>query len=565
MFNERRLYRFLLGSLLGLTGLMAFACSSTKRNDESDAGGQGSSDAAAPYLMNLSVTGGGPLTPAFSPDVNDYYVTCAAGANNLAVLMTAAPGDVCLLANPASLAPISKSAPTQTVSVSIQPNDAIVAVAEDPSTTAEVEYWVRCLPPDLPPIVATRHSSADTLPPGYYMTGTLFDPVGIVGYAMIVNQNGVPVWYVRQAGGHPVLDVDEVVPGSISFSFQAPTTSPPNPTPNTPFTVINPDSPTTTTTLAPIGYNTDDHDLQSTADGNYVVIAYLETPGIDLTGLTDPSGNALGPNSTIVDCAVVEFEPSGQVLFSWVASEHFDAAKVTTSVDAAYQEDSGIVYDVFHCNSVDVDPSNGDYLISSRQMDSIFYVENKPPGTVLWKLGGNPFSKDASTIFVSISEPKDAFHAQHDARLIKGWEPSCNGGTGQVSVFDDETAPTGSGSARGAVYNVVVGSSGTSGCTSSLPDGGASQPGTATLVLSYMGMAASDLGGSVRFYDDGSRVVSWGLTIPSTNQLLTEFDDKGNDLLDLNFAANSISATYRGLKIPLSAFDINALRKTAGQ
>src|SRR5580658_2736416 len=167
MFNERRPHRFLLGALLGLMGLMAFACSSTKGNDESDAGRQGSTDAAAPYLMNLSVTGGGPLTPAFSPDVNDYYVTCTAGANNLAVLMTAAPGNVCLLANPASLSPISKSAPTQTVPVSIQPNDAIVAVAEAPSTMAEVEYWVRCLPPDLPPIVATRHSSADTLQPGY--------------------------------------------------------------------------------------------------------------------------------------------------------------------------------------------------------------------------------------------------------------------------------------------------------------------------------------------------------------------------------------------------------------
>jgi hypothetical protein len=561
---RRRTRAVLVGVCFVLLGLLAWSCGSSSK------GADGGSDSGAPYLTSLAVSGAGVLTPVFSSSVHDYYVSCAAETNSLSVSMTASSGDVSLLVDPASLSPTSKSAPMQTVAVTVKPNDAIVAVAENPATKAEVQYWVRCLPPDFPPIVATRHSGSGTLQPGYYLAGTLLSVGGFTGYAMILDQNGVPVWYFAQPDGRPVLDVDEVVPGSISFSFQAAATNPVNSTPDTPFTVVNPSSPSQTTTLGPMDYHTDNHDLQRTPDGNYVVIAYLDTPGIDLTGLTCANGaeagcngNALGPNSTIQDCAIVKFDSSGHEQFSWLASKHFDPANVTTYIDTGYGQK---IYDVFHCNSVDVDPSNGNYLVSGRQMDSVFYVDGTS-GDVLWKLGGKPHSKDPGTVFVSIPTPKDAFHQQHDARLLKGWAPGCHGGTGQVSVFDDETAPTGSGNARGAVYDVVVGGSGATGCASGAPDGGAPPSGTAKLVLSYPGMAESQLGGSVRFYEDGSRVVSWGLTTPPTNQLLTEYDDHGNDLLDLDFLSvhSSICDTYRGLKVPLSAFDIDTLRKTAGQ
>jgi Arylsulfotransferase (ASST) len=547
-----------------MTRLLLLALLACVGCDASDA----TSSTTEPSLASLTLTGAGTLTPAFSPDIHDYYLSCVAGSNALSIAMTATPGNVSLLVDPVSRSPRSKAAATQTVSVTAQPNDAIVAAAQNPSSKAEAEYWVRCLPPDFPETVAKRHAGGGTLQPGYYLAGALLCSEGLAGYAMILDQHGVPVWYVPEDGGHWVLDVDDVVPGSVSFSFlSSPTLPYANPTPDTPFTVVTPTSPSKTTTLAPTGFIPDNHELQRTKDGHYVMLAARETPGIDLTGLKDPSGKPLGANATIVDCEVVEFEPSGEVLLSWRASEHFDPAKVTTYVDVAYTEKTGTVYDVFHCNSVDVDPANGNYLVSARQMDSVFYVESQAPGTVLWKLGGKPSTKDANTAFVSFPDAHDAFHQQHDARLGKGWEPGCHGGTGRVSVFDDETAPTGAGNARGAVYNVLVGGVGTNGCARDVPDGGAPAPGTAKLVNAYPGKAPSQLGGSVRFYDDGSRVVSWGVTTPPTNQLLTELDEQGRDLLDLEFSARKgdVCSTYRGLKVPVSAFDIEVLRRAVGR
>src|SRR4029077_6421080 len=109
---------------------------------------------------------------------------------------------------------------------------------------------------------------------------------------------------------------------------------------------------------------------------------------------------------------------------------------------------------VYHCNSVDIDPANGNYLVSARHMDSVFYVE-KTTGKVLWKMGGAKFSKDSAT-YVAVPDP---FFRQHDGRLGPGWLPDCHGGTGQISVFDDETSVVRGGSmpgARGVIYDVVV-------------------------------------------------------------------------------------------------------------
>jgi hypothetical protein len=564
---ERQVHRAPFAGL-ALLCLATCSCGTTKTDSDGgpDAGCAASGDGGAPSLTNLAVSGAGTLYPSFSPGINDYYVTCAAGTNNLTVSMTAAPGSMSMLVDSATLSPSSKVAPTQTVSVSEQPNDAIVAVAQSCSSKAETQYWVRCLPPDFTPVVSARHADAGALQPGYYLAGNLLSAEGSIGlgYAMILDQYGVPVWYFAQPDALPVLDVEVVVPGSISFSFQSAPTNPLNPIPNNPFTVVNPSDPTHTTTLGATGYNTDNHELLRTADGNYVTIFTVETKNIDLTGLNYEG--ALGPNSTILDCGVVEFEPSGNVVFAWKASDHLSPADVTTWVAAKYPEPGGNVYDVFHCNSVDIDPSNGNYLVSFRQADSIAYVEGSGAGRILWKLGGPPHTLDSVTQFVSFANASEAFHGQHDARLITGWEPGCHGGTGQISVFDDETAPSGTGNARGAVYNVVVGGSGTTGCTGAVPDGGQPPSGEAKLVTSYPGVQSSLLGGNVRFYEGGSRVVGWGLPACPTNQLLTEYDANGNALLNLNFASNGgFTASYRGLKIPLSTFDINTLRKTAGQ
>lgn len=528
----------------------------------SDANEAGNDSArGAPSLTALSVTGAErdgeapdatasiALVPSFAPDVYDYYVRCAAGTNALNVSMTASSGANSLLVQPTP----SASLPSQTLPVSVTGNQAIVAAATD--GTATTEYWVRCLPPDFPQIQMNLHPDAGAPPAGYYLVGNIVP--NPAAYAIVLNGNGVPVWYQRTANGQGAVDVDNIVSGTISYDPAAATT-------NVGFDLYEL-SAASVTTLAPAGYTPDEHELQVLPNGNYLVFSYPLTSGVDLTGLSIASVDggspvALGPNSIIQDCAIVEFQPSGTVVNTWLASNHFNAAQVSmlplTGFGGVTAPDGGPVYDVFHCNSIDIDPTNGNLLVSAREMNSVFYVE-WPGGTVLWKMGGANSSLD-NAAYVSVADP---FFYQHDARLQPGWSPTCNGGSGQVSLFDDESGEP--GPARGVVYDVAVGGGdgGTNGCDGGASADGGPDAGQATVVWQYKGSTTTEATGSFRISADGSRVIGWGLGgVPGL--AFTEVDINGNDLLDFHFT--DFSETYRAIKVPLTAFDLSVLRSTAG-
>ncbi len=109
--------------------------------------------------------------------------------------------------------------------------------------------------------------------------------------------------------------------------------------------------------------------------------------------------------------------------------------------------DSGPFVDVFHCNSIDVDPANGNLLVSCRNMVSIFYVE-RSTGKVLWKMGGKRASLDNAT-YVLVEDP---FFRQHDARLQLGWSADYrDGGDDEArKVAEDFRARSESWSANSA-------------------------------------------------------------------------------------------------------------------
>ena len=519
----------------------------------------GDAGTVAPWLTTLSITSsadgsaGSMLVPPFSSSVFDYYVRCTAGTNELAVTMSASAGAETSLTRPTPSAP----SPSQTLQVSVTENEAIVAVATQ--GTATTEYWVRCLPADFPKLQMSIHEDAGAAPAGYYLVGNLMATAS-AGYAMVLDGNGVPVWYDPLPTGLGVVDVDDVVSGSISFVPYSATLV-------ENFEVVPPDG-GSVTTIVPVGYNTDSHELRVLPNGDYLILSYPLTPGFDLTGLSIAStvdGGApdlLGPNSTIQDCAVLEVQPSGTVVSTWLASDHFDPAQDSTLPltgfgAGATLPDGGAVYDVFHCNSIDVDPANGNLLVSAREMDSIFYIE-RSSGKVLWKMGGATASKDGAT-YVSVADP---FFRQHDARLQPGWSSGCNGGTGQISLFDDESSKP--GPARGVVYDVVVGGAdgGETGCEGGAGAGaGDAGAGQATVAWQYKGLVSSSATGSFRISADGSRVIDWGLG-GAPDRTFTEVDVNGNDLLDFAFTDGNVS--YRTIKVPLTTFDLGTLRTAVG-
>jgi hypothetical protein len=538
----------LLLASLALPAWLAACATSPSTFVGEDNGAPASLDARAPYLTALAVADGVSratvtLVPEFSSNVFDYYVRCRATANALAVTMTGSPGAETLTLEPT---PSPARAATQTVSLNVREDQAIVAIATNGAATTQ--YWVRCLPHDFPRLQMDAHPSAGRPPPGYYLVGNRLLPEGTAGYAMVLNGYGVPVWYHREPQGVRVFDVDSFSPGSISIVSAENQTAIPFET--------HRQAPLSTTYVAPDA-DIDVHELQVLPNGDYLAFSKPVRAGVDLTGLTVPlpedSGEqAFGPGSTIQDTDIVEFDPTGKVVWTWVGSDHIDAVNESTVPELVYRPEvaGGYAVDTFHGNSIDVDGDNGNLLVSARNTDSVFYID-RSTGTILWKMGGTAYSKDHA-LYVPVADP---FRRQHDARL-HGWSATCLGGSGQISLFDDESfSPS---PARAVVYDVVVGGAGgrAGGCSAPSPR---SRGGVA--VWQYRGSGNSAACGSFRISPDGSRVVGWGAGA-QPEIVFTEVDLAGEDLLDLYFT--DASSSYRAIKVPLSALDLQTMRETAG-
>lgn len=501
-----------------------------------------SADAAAPLV----------LVPPFSSSIHDYYVRCPSATNRLTVSMEASPGNESRLVRPTTSATKAK----QTLpSLTVNENEAVVGAATNGSET--VEYWVRCLPPDFPAIQRVAHPEVGTPTPGYYLVGDFVAPGPRGGYAMVLDGNGVPVWYHLEPKGG-VCDVDAIVDGGISY---VPAVARREPLPFELFTL----SPLHEVNIVPNeGAPLDIHDLRALPDGGYVALTTpLETANLTGISIHLPDGGSIrgGPGSTIAGCDVVEFTKEGDVTWTWKATAHLDPARVAVVADLVGQSyvagDAGATFGgniviPFHCNSVDVDPKNGNLLVSARQANSFFYVE-RATGKIAWKMGGADASLDHETAYVPVPSP--AFNGQHDVRLLPGFS-TCAGG--RVSLYDDETFNQ--GTARAVVYDVALG--GTSGCRGGIPDGGTP---SATLTWQYAGVAGVPAAGagSFRISPDGSRVVGWG--IHASSVVFTEVDEEGRALLDLSSPTSGrVMESYRAVKVPRTAFDLDAMRRTAG-
>jgi hypothetical protein len=500
----------------------------------------------APTLSALAVNSSSMpslgLVPAFSSSVHDYYVRCAKGKNALSVSMTASPGAVSALVQPISSPPL----PKQTVALEVQEDQAIVVNATYEKQSEP--YWVRCLPHDFPELEMSPHPEAGAPTPGYYLMGNATVLPGANGYAMMLDGNGVPVWYRR----HPsqgVFNVDNVVHGAISF-VGVPVEAP--------YEIHHLDtSPETTTLVSGNGVAPNEHELRAPGGGNYFILAE-HVEAADLAGrsvpLPDGGVETFGPNARVVSCDVQEVDSAGKVVWQWLGTDHFDPVKdavyvVLTNVGQA------LVFDAFHCNSIDID-SKGNLLVSARNMDTVFYVE-RSSGKVLWKMGGSKFSTDGA-VYIPVT---DAFHRQHDARFQSSWKGSCAGGSAQLSLFDDELDEP--AVARGVVYDVQIHELGPSDGGAAVDCGTESDASAVTgaaVAWEYKGKTNEEAAGSFRISPDGSRVIGWGT---DGSLAFSEVDAKGNDLLDFSFPDGNWS--YRAIKIPLTAFDLDVLRASAGQ
>ncbi len=450
------------------------------------------------------------LNTPFSTATHDYAVSCPSFQNNSVTFnMTAASGNISAWGQSGSSISVTVTG--------LAASQAVVIQAPDPSNPSgpPTQYWVRCLPPDFPQLQVSKPGHPT---PGYYFYGNLTaGSKNASPYAMILDDNGTPVWFSKTSLGNENvnwLGNNTVMWGVGALFSQA-----------SAFNLLNLSTLTTQSVTAPIA-PTDLHEYLVEPNGNRMIISTPTKTGVDLTPL------GYGTNQSIFDCVVQEINPQGNLVWSWTGSDHIGINETEKALFAFYNVNGTQVGDPYHCNSVDVDPTGNQVLVSFRDTSGIYDI-NKTTGNVTWKFSGNSNVHDPGEQYLTIkNDPETETSGQHDARFQSN---------GDVSAYDDHTAV--SGAARAVQYKIDT------------------VAGTATLDFSYANPDGQNTlaTGSFRRDSDGGNVIGWGFH-PGSG--FTEIDNSGNVLFQVLFPNNEYG--YRSIKFPLSAVNINLLRQTVG-
>src|SRR5437588_6707696 len=252
------------------------------------------------------------------------------------------------------------------------------------------------------------------------------------------------------------------------------------------------------------GYKGDLHEIQLTNRGTAVMTVYP----VIAANLTRFGGAAQG---TLLESIIQEVDlRTGLVMWEWHNLGHLDFGE-TYVAPIASPAPLGVSWDPFHVNSVDI-LSNGNYLVSARNTDSVWEID-KRTGRILWRLGGK-----RSTYTLG---PNVAFAFQHDARLLPN---------GNISIFDDEAGPPVKPPSRGIIVHIDK------------------RARTASLVQQFLNPSRPIAGsqGNMQSLPGGNWLLGYG----SVNEF-TEFNSAGTIVFDARFP--SPDESYRTFRVPWTA------------
>ncbi|MGH9170680.1 MAG: arylsulfotransferase family protein [Acidimicrobiales bacterium] len=203
-------------------------------------------------------------------------------------------------------------------------------------------------------------------------------------------------------------------------------------------------------------------------------------------------------------CEIQEVDvETGKLVFSWRSDEHigFDESFVPAPTSRLS------AWDYMHLNSINIDPSDGNLVVSGRNCFA-FYKVNRRTGALMWRLGGkrNDFATTAA----------DHFAYQHHVTPHLG---------GIYTLFDNEGAPWVDPPSRGLALQVDE------------------THRTASLVDQYHHTPSVKSGslGSVQQLEAGHTFVGWG-----TSTFFTEYGTSGEVLFDGRLVGGLLS--YRAFK-----------------
>lgn len=238
------------------------------------------------------------------------------------------------------------------------------------------------VPSDFPKVTITINSNSS---PGYLFLDT---GNGSKPYTMILDNNGLPIWYRRGRMENFKVEQNHLITGY------------PDPTIGG-FPAFDRNLNHIKTFCTTNGYVTDSHELKVLTDGSHLML------GVRLNTV-DMSKYVAGgrTNAVVTEGVVQEFTAAGELIFQWRAWDHYDIRDSTA--------------DFPHFNAIDVD-EDGHILVSARHLSETTKI-NRNTGEIIWRLSGSKSS------FTFLNDPLNGTSYQHSISAL---------GNGRYMVFDN--------------------------------------------------------------------------------------------------------------------------------
>jgi len=345
-------------------------------------------------------------------------------------------------------------------------------------------------PPDFPIISIDNSNNPST---GYYFIAPFYFPSQLIGYLMIVDNAGIPVFYQRTFG----VKADwKLQPNGLLTFFDLGTAR---------FFAMDSSYAIVDTFYTGNGYTTDIHDLRLLPDGHALLMSY-DYERVRMDTIVD-GGNS---NALVAGLIIQEIDADNQVVFQWRSWDHFKITDAAQDIDL-----TASVIDYVHGNAIEVD-ADSNLLISSRHMDEITKIDRET-GNIIWRWGG---LNSKNNQFTFINDPVTFSH-QHHIRLLPD---------GNYTLFDNGNLHIPSYS-RGLEYKLDQTDT------------------TAELVWSFQNDPAtfSFAMGSVQQLTDNNKLIGWGWS-QTDPRALTEIHEDGAVALELSLQDTALN--YRAFKFP---------------
>jgi len=261
-------------------------------------------------------------------------------------------------------------------------------------------------PPDFPAFTVTAHDPG-AVAEGYLFLNTTEVSTNVGSFAMILRNDGTPVWYQRMT--NVAIDFKPLPNGLLhSAEFYHTLSWTGGGVVN--HRILDENSTLRETISTGNGYLPESHDIEVLPNGNVLLLSYYQSQ-MDLSQVA----TGAYPNALVAGAVLQELNAQRDVVWQWRSWDYYAFQTYYAPVLGRMPNLKNPVLDSFHINSVTMD-SDENLLVSNFPVD--VQKINRQTGEVVWRLGG--FGNQFTFVNVNPVEALGHFAAHSVTRLPNG-------------------------------------------------------------------------------------------------------------------------------------------------